>query len=130
MDFNKKIENKEKDSSVIINKLNKIKEILSITRNIFEEIEDAKSQSIKDNVIFISPHIVVEYEKFYNMRNEKSVVSLLQKYEKWSHEIYFITIANKSALKNNNKLRKHLIDSLIICESLDFSFRNIFNNNK
>lgn len=118
---------KNNDLSFIIEKLDEIKETLSMARSLIANAKDSKDEPM-NNVRFITPHISVEYEEF-RKNDERNVVGLLEKYQIWAHEICSSIIANQGSLKNK-KLRTHLSNELLICESLDYSFRSVFDDNK
>lgn len=118
---------KNSNLSFIIKKLDEIKKSLETARSLLDSADKSEFDPM-NNVRFIVPQIDVEYEEF-KKGDEKSVAKLLEKYQIWSHEVCASILANQGSLKNK-KLRTHLSKSLQTCESLDYSFRSVFNVSK
>ena len=123
----RKKNNDTNDLSFLKDKLDEIKETLALARTALIEAKDSKDKPVH-NVRFVTPHVFVEYEEFKTDK-ERTVIDLLNKYEMWAHEICASIFANKGNLKNN-ALRTHLASALLTCESLDYSFRSIFEEKK
>lgn len=123
---------KTKDTDFLKEKLDRIKDALDLARGVLREAPNKKTKkSVKAafNVYHIRPYITVEYSVFEDKKNDKTVIELLDKYEEWSQEICKAIVYSNEVLKNK-KLNEHLSTQLSLCETLNYSFRTIFEINK